>query len=237
MMRHTKAAIPAAGTGAHQGEDNTMGRPQNPKPFHWVEGIHGRAWIHEPGDLARGEMLYLRGGAGRLSEQFKLLAAAQENSVFMPYLGTWDGDGRLAYAYDLLAYTGNPTTYARGAEVVENQTVYGVALYRMPDRGMRSCGDVPRYTYDVHQVTYGRMVVRLLNQEFGSWNRYRLWERESFFWENTHDWDGGNIAWEDVKIVGNLFEDEAEWQGWGLNLDLADVLQLLLPKGGGVQRP
>lgn len=207
----------------------------------------GRAWIYRPGCLERGRMHVPGPRAVDHADFFLRVACAEPDIVFMPYLGVWDRYGRPVYAYDLVAY--QEAVVIEGAEVIENSPVYGVACFDPCNVDGRGADFVRRLHYDVEQVTLGALVLdvpvrrpddfdlegnpddglvaALLPESPDLPEQVERRVRPLWFWEGIHAYEGGTIAWHEVEVVGNLFEDFGRLADWGLHLDLAEVLRRL----------
>lgn len=154
---------------------------------------------------------------------FADVAAAEPHTMFMPYLGVWDRTGRPVFAFDLLAYE-EEANHA-DAVVVENPRVFGVALYDPRAEPGRGADYARRLHYDVEQVTSGDLVLNVPTRGVPGPPERRAWPVR--FWEGIHEREGGTVAWDRVEVVGTLFEDFGRLAGWGLHLDLAEVLRRL----------
>src|SRR5690606_37788562 len=166
----------------------------------------GRVWLHRPGDLSDGRMVYPGRTPAELAAFFQTVAAA-DAALDLSYLGVWDRHGAPVYAGDLLVYHDEPPTGT--VEVLQNPPVLGLARYDEPDPAHRAADFVPRRHADVHQLTEARMAVLLETDGRGHTRRFERWTRSVRFYRDEHGYDGGEVLWPRIAAPGNPVEQPA----------------------------
>lgn len=186
----------------------------------------GRLWLHAPGDVADGRMLY-PGPEWEGLAAFCGAAAAAGAALHLPYLGVWDRHGSPVYAGDLVVYYDEHPVGA--VEITQNGPVLGLARHRLPQAAGRGLGaaHVPRRHYDVLQLTEARITVLLDTDGGDHTRRLERWTLPVRFWRDEHGYDGGEVLWHRVGVRGNAFEHPGLLDDWGLGLDVDDVVELL----------
>src|SRR5690606_29086117 len=87
-----------------------------------------------------------------------------------------------------------------------------------PEPAHRAADFVPRRHADVHQLTEARMAVLLETDGRGHTRRLERWTRPVGFYRDEHSYDGGEVLWPRVTVLGNVFEHPALLDEHGLDL-------------------
>jgi hypothetical protein len=99
--------------------------------------------------------------------------------------------------------------------IMERRTrkrIIGIALYDDVPTEQRAESYHPRYHYDVEAIR----------------------ERDAYdegFWHGLLEYEGGEIRWSDVRVIGNVFEHIHLLRAAGVDLPTAEILRILALPG------